>query len=209
MKYVVAGFGHFGRLALGRLRAAFSDAEIVVVEKNIDRAMHERYERAKLVEGDAVAFLVESSSLGAEDVIIPMVPFHLAASYLLARHQDLRRVALPHGIEEFAPNPYRLDDSTICFSMADFLCPDACPEAEVCTVTGERREKPLYLMLAESRAPGFTSVALRSLQILPGIGGYFMADLRKLSKKIEHGKYIVATSCRCHGIMTGIERRPL
>ena len=205
MKYVVAGFGRFGRLALTRLTAAFPDAEIVAVEHNVDPATIKRCGRAEVVEADAVAFLVGSPSLEGEDMIIPMVPFHLAASYLVAGHPDIQRVSLPPQIEALVPNPYRVDDFNVCCSMADFLCPDDCPETEVCAVTGERRDEPLFRSLAEIPVPGFAIVVLRSLQILPGIGGYLMADLWRLAERIERGQYIVATSCRCHGIMTAME----
>jgi hypothetical protein len=206
MKYIIAGFGRFGGLALTRLAAAFPNADIVVVEKTVDPTALESSGRAEAMEGDAVEFLIKSPSLGAEDIVIPMVPFHLAAEYLLARHPDLRRVPLPHRIEALVPNPYRVDDFNLCCSLADSLCPDDCPEAEICAVTGEYREKTLFRLFAETEAPGFTTVVLRSLQILPGIGGYAMADLRGLAERIERGKYIVATSCRCHGVMTAIER---
>jgi hypothetical protein len=73
-------------------------------------------------------------------------------------------------------------------------------------VTGERRDQPLYRTIAETRLPGFTTVVQRSYQILPGMGGYPMGDLWTLAERLQRGQYIVATSCKCHGILTALER---
>lgn len=207
MKYVIAGLGRFGRLALDRLSAAFTDAHIIAVEKKTDVSLETASGRVTLISGDAVSFLVEASDLTGEDRIIPTVPFHLAASYLLARYPTIREVDLPSELAARLPNSFSLNRSNLCCSRADFLCPDDCPEGDVCTVTGEPREDPLYGELARIVIPGFTVPVLRSEQVLPGIGGYSLSDLWNLGERIHTGRHVIATACKCHGIMTGIEKR--
>jgi hypothetical protein len=86
------------------------------------------------------------------------------------------------------------------------MCPDDCPEGDFCMVTGEPRDEPLFRTLAKIAIPGFGIIVQRSFQVLPGIGGYPFADLRSLGQKIKQGPYVLATSCKCHGILTGLRR---
>jgi hypothetical protein len=104
------------------------------------------------------------------------------------------------------PNPFALDGSNLCCSRADFFCPDDCPEGDLCTVTGEPREEPLYRMLEELEVPGVTVLVLRSRQIMPGIGGYLLGELMDLTERIPQGRSLIATSCKCHGVITSIEK---
>jgi hypothetical protein len=137
-------------------------------------------------------------------VIVPMVPFHFLAAYILKKDHQCSAIPVPPDLASNLPNPFALDDANLCCSRADFLCPDDCPEGDSCTVTGEPRE-PLYALIEQIRSPGFTVLVQRSFQILPGVGGYTLGDLRRLQRRIERGKYLVATSCKCHGIVTALE----
>ena len=206
MKHVIAGFGKFGRLALKRLTEAMPAAQIIVIEPEKDFHGIEDHSRINAIRGDAVSVLLNSPELEAGDVIIPMVPFHLAAAFLLAALPGAREINLPDGLPSIVPNPWRLNDSNLCCSRSNFLCPDDCPEGDVCMVTGEPRDEPLYSFIGSLDVPGFTVLVQRSFQILPGIGGYPLGNLWKLRGLIDSGRYLIATSCKCHGIMTGIQR---
>jgi hypothetical protein len=206
MKYVIAGFGKFGRLALERLIDTAPANGIIVVEHKKDLHGIDDPRRVHTVRGDIVSVLLNSPALEADDMIIPMVPFHLAAAFLLATLPDAREISLPQELAGMVPNPWSLNDSNLCCSRSDFICPDDCPEGDVCAVTGEPRDEPLYQFIRLLEIPGFAVLVQRSFQILPGIGGYSLGDLWKLRGLIDSGKYIVATSCKCHGIMTGIRR---
>jgi len=204
MRYIVLGYGRFGRLAVERLHAAFPSISITVVEWDRAQITGRWPAGVTVFQEDATAFLLRSQLVTPEAVIIPMVPFHLAAFYIKAREPECRDTPLPHNLMELAPNSLRLDEATLCCSKADFLCPDDCPEGDTCTVTGLQRT-PLYCDLEALRIPGFTVLIQRSGQILPGIGGYRFKDLQNMALKIRSGKYAVATSCKCHAIMTGLE----
>ena len=203
MTYVIAGFGKFGKIALERLITSFDRPRIIVVESQ-SHALSTKVPDHVLVKcGDVVSFLKESSELRPEDIIVPMVPFHLLAAYAMATHPSCREVPLPEGLEQMVPNPVRLNPSTLCCSRADFMCPDDCPEGELCTVTGEPRV-PLYSDMERMKVPGYTVLMQRSFQILPGIGGYPVNRFADLASRVIDGRYLVATSCKCHAILTAL-----
>ena len=206
MKYVIVGFGKFGRLALSRLIEDASADRIIVVEHEKDLYEIDDPPRVQAVRGEAVSVLMNSPTLEADDMIIPMVPFHLAAAFLLATLPDVREIRLPQELAGIVPNPWRLNDFNLCCSRSDFICPDDCPEGDVCAVTGEPRDEPLYQFIRSLEIPGFTVLVQRSFQILPGIGGYPLRDLWTFRRMIDSGQYLIATSCKCHGILTGIRR---
>ena len=128
MRYIVAGFGKFGRLAVSRLKASEPRATIIVLDPVEDFSQLEGMEGVLALQENAVSFLTRAYEPAPDDVIIPMVPFHLAASFLLESSSGLLEIQLPPTVESMVPNPYRIKDSTLCASLADFLCPDDCPD---------------------------------------------------------------------------------
>ena len=93
-------------------------------------------------------------------------------------------------------------------SMADFLCPDDCPEpADRCTVTGLARGKPMFERLAGLDVPGWHTGVLRSRQLAPGVGGLMTSEMKSLRRQMagKKGRWILATACRCHGVVQGFE----
>jgi hypothetical protein len=201
MRYVIAGFGNFGRKALERL-LEYRHADCIAIVERDPRKKTNIPAEVEWIPGDAIHAIV-SSRWEPEDVVIPMVPFNLAAKYLLSRHIGMSETELPPNLEYKLPNPVRIDDSNVICSKANFLCPDDCPEGDLCTVTGLRRT-PLHEELRLISIPDFTVLVLTSRQILPGIGGYSVANLNDISDGIMRGKYILATSCKCHAILTGL-----
>ncbi|MFC1836465.1 NAD-binding protein [Thermodesulfobacteriota bacterium] len=204
MRYIITGYGKFGRIAAERLSASFPDKGIIVIEPRADQIDQAPSSNLTMVKGDAVSYLTESGHVHSDDMVIPMVPFHLNASYLMAKHPDSDQIPFPEQLSTLVPNPYGMDESNLCCSRADFLCPDDCPEGETCTVTGELREEPLYGMLGRLEVTGFEVLVQRSYQVLPGVGGYPFGDLLELEKRPVSGKYIVATACKCHGVITAL-----
>lgn len=205
MKYVIAGYGRFGRLALSRLKEAFPKTQALIIENDRNKLAGQFPSGTTAIQSDAVAFLLDSDLPEPDDFILPMVPFHLVAAYVTARVPNTSETELPNQIAHAAPNSIRINFSNLLASRADFLCPDDCPEGETCTVTG-RINEPLYSSLASITLPGFSVLVQRSYQILPGVGGYPVRDLTKLLSRITTGRYLVATSCKCHAVITAIQR---
>lgn len=203
MKYVIAGFGQFGRLALDRLLKRDKDVSVVIVEQDQGKLRNDFPITISTVVRDARDFLRDDPSLSEDDVVVPMVPFHLAAQYALQVTPGASLSILPDRLLESLPNPVRIDDANVCCTRAAFMCPDDCPEGDLCTVTGEPRS-PLWEYLEGFQSPEFSMAVVRSFQILPGVGGYAMQDLRHLSRGLKPGLNIVVTSCKCHGFVTAI-----
>lgn len=203
MTFVIVGFGKFGLLAMERITAEYPQADLVVVEQ--DRArVRDIPERIRTLIGDASDIIAGSShGFAPSDVIVPMVPFNLAAEYLLRVHPRAAKIPLPEGVDARFPNSYLLDDCNLACSWADFICPDDCPESDLCTATGEPRVA-LYESLERISVSNCRILVQRSSQILPGVGGYTLESLARLASKVESGPYIIATSCKCHAILTGI-----
>ncbi|MGO9569183.1 MAG: hypothetical protein ACLP5H_16740 [Desulfomonilaceae bacterium] len=201
--FVIAGLGKFGHLALERLQNAYPHSRIIVLEQDAEKSARKFSPPVRVIEGDAVSLLLDSQLLHAEDFIIPMVPFNVAAMYVLARHTNAHEIAIPEEICGLLPNPLLINESNIVCSHADFVCPDDCPEGAFCTVTGKPRE-PLYDALRRLEVPGYNILVQKSLQILPGVGGYPLGDLHGLAQNVDKGRYLIATSCKCHGILTAI-----
>ena len=201
--YVVAGYGKFGRIAVERVRHEFPDAAIWIVEQDHTTMTRQLPPGIVAVVADAVQFFARAPDLGVEAIVIPTVPFHLAARFLFARIPEAGQVPIPVQLSTLTPNACIPDASNLCCSRADFLCPDDCPEGDLCTVTGELRD-PLYLELEGLRVPCFNTVVLRSFQVLPGVGGYLYRDLCDVPNRVRPGLNLIATSCRCHGIITAL-----
>ena len=82
-----------------------------------------------------------------------------------------------------------------------------CPEpAEICTFTGRPRGGTLFRDLAARTWPGFVMLVLRSRQLAPGLGGYRGRELLGLEDLAREsaGPLLVATACRCHGVLHGL-----
>jgi hypothetical protein len=205
MKYIIAGYGRFGRLALARLKEAFPKAQALIIENDRDKLAGEFPSGTTVIQSDVVAFLLSSDLPKPGDFILPMVPFHLAAAYITARLPHTGETELPDELAHVTPNPIRINFSNLLASRADFLCPDDCAEGETCTVTG-RINEPLYSILAAITAPGFSVLVQRSYQILPGVGGYPVRDLMKLLGRVTTGRHLVITSCKCHAVITAVKR---
>jgi hypothetical protein len=203
--FAIAGLGKFGRLALERLQHSFPHSRIIVLEQDGEKSACKFSPQVSIIEGDAVSLLLDAPLFSAEDLIIPMVPFNLAASYVLAKHANTREIAIPEEMLHLLPNPMVVNESNIVCSRADFVCPDDCPEGELCTVTGKPRE-PLYDALRRLELPGYNILVQKSSQILPGVGGYRLGDLHRLAHLVDKGRFIIATSCKCHGNLTAITR---
>lgn len=204
MEYIVLGYGKFGQLAVSRLVEAFPGARMAVVDVDPIRFHNPLPDGVIAFQADATEFLVRSTLFAPQALVLPMVPFHLAASYLKASVPGCREIPVPECLATMVPNPFSLDSANLGCSKADFLCPDCCSEGDLCTVTGLPRE-PLYHSLEALEIQPFTVVVQRSSQILPGVGGYPMGELRALAGRMRPGLYLVATSCKCHAILTALD----
>lgn len=215
-RYLILGAGKFGRLALERLGAQDAAAAFVVVDRSaraLSQARSLTKAPAQWVEAEAGAFLAAQLGEGkAWDWIIPAVPEHVVFSWLrqgplAGRGWELLEV--PLDLLDLTPPAIRGREGGLYLSRTLRLCPDDCPEPQVCPVTGEAREVALSEELAALLAPGFKILVIPSRQLAPGVGGFPPGRLLALAQDLAGlgGKVLIATACRCHGVVHGLELR--
>jgi len=211
-KIWIIGIGRFGWMAFQGLSRGKKARHFVLVDPSEENLLRCAAPNCSLEKGDGVTFLECNLNPGrGPGWIIPALPIHLAAEWLLARLGSERfcRVIPPPEIKFLLPNPKLGPEGNLYVSHADFMCPDDCAEPrDLCTVTGKRREQNMFEILRGLRFPPFQTLVLRSHQLGPGIGGYRPQHLFHLLEKVERSKgpYLVSTACRCHGVVTALER---
>lgn len=208
----IVGCGSFGLLAFQRLSARKPGRVFLLIDPDQERLNLVPLPDGCKKQADGVAFLKDELSPEMDlDWIVPALPVHLAAEWCLARPeaQPLSRVLMPKTLDPLVPNPMPGSTGDLYVSHADFICPDDCPEpATHCTVTQQPRHQDLFLYLSHIQVPGFASLVLTSHQLAPGVGGYRPKELFQLLSLVEQSqeKVLISTACRCHGVMTALEK---
>jgi hypothetical protein len=213
--YVILGAGKFGRLALRRLSAQDRSGRFLLIDRRpqaLAAARTSGVEGAKMLEGDVISYLTAHLAPGFPwDWLIPMVPVHVAYAWLLEGPlaQEWEPVPVPGGLGNLAPQSITGAHGELYLSQARHLCPDDCDEPPICPVTGRERQQPLFRKLAGSTCPGWSMLVVASRQLAPGVGGYSPQELVKLAETAAGapGPLLVATACRCHGVVHGLRRK--
>ncbi len=201
----IIGSGVFGCLAAGRLKEKFGVTLVDPDRAALDRAAVPGINR---VCRDGIKFLAEQLETAPDQTwIVPCLPKHLAWEFCRqqAGHDRLILQEPPQQLERLLPNPVRGEKGHLYTSHADFLCPDNCCEpAGHCTVTQKERKENMFSLIDSVSISGCTPLVIQSRQLAPGVGGYLRADLLELCTKVCscHGRILVATACRCHGVVT-------
>jgi hypothetical protein len=207
--YLIVGCGHFGSRAVERLLQKDPHANIAVIDRDPKSLDPISQLPVKTVVGDGKTDLHRFFSGDKRpDYIIPAVPYHLAFEYLLSQLKPLgaNRVKLPslQGL----PNPMMGKTGDLYTSLADFLCPEDCPEPpQFCTLTGKKRPKSLFNILENLKGP-FVSKVVRSQQLGLGVGGFQPKAIMDLINQIKEGSshplFLISTACRCHGVTSAL-----
>jgi hypothetical protein len=206
----VLGAGRFGRLAVQRLGERHPGARITAVDAREEQLIHLREDFGVAIQvEDAISFLA-GETIPDEVWIIPAVPVHVAFRWLLvelSKAGSADPLVVPDAVDSVVPNPYRVVTGSVYTSFATFLCPDFCNEPdEICTYTQKPRPGNLFERLSQMAVPGFETLVIRSWQLAPGVGGYPANHLKNSLQDISRspGSYLVATSCRCHGVIDAL-----
>ena len=205
----ILGAGHFGSLAAKRLLRRKRKCSLLVVDHRQNALDGLRERPLKIIKQDAINFLSSHSGKGNE-WIIPAVPQHVAFSWLcqqLSKEGKVTPLAAPKVLDEQIPNPMRGKGGVLYTSFATFRCPDDCDEPEgVCRVTRKDREANLYELIQRIELPDYKTLVVRSYQLTPGVGGYQLSTLWRLLQEVKSldKKILVATACRCHGVINAL-----
>jgi hypothetical protein len=213
--FLILGAGKFGLLALKRLSVQNPEARFVVVDRraaSLAQAQALGVKGADLVKAEAIHYL--AAHLGPESPwqwLIPMAPVHVAYAWLLEgplAGGGWGPAKVPGDLENLAALAIRGAGGELYLSLARHVCPDDCAEPEVCPVTGEERDQPLFRRLAEASRPERPIFVVASQQLAPGVGGYSPQKLVELADAVAQarGPLLVATACRCHGVVHGLQR---
>ncbi|EFK96723.1 hypothetical protein LDC_1248 [sediment metagenome] len=209
---IIIGAGHFGQRAAALLNST-PHTSLWIVDRDVTKLKTMGNIGAKRIAEDGVHFLAKHfSHLAPSTFIIPAVPVHLAFEWLrtyINKRGAVEQLPIPKGLALRLPHTSEGSEGSLLASYADFRCPEDCPEpANRCTVTGKKRGTPLYRLLADVQPRGFRVHVIRSRQLAPGVGGYPVKDLQELLGKVSEGrkgKWLVATACKCHGIVSALQ----
>ncbi len=207
----IVGAGHFGYMAVQRLTRRFPEASFLVVDQRRDKLNRIGEDFKVAVSSEDTLSFFHNTWVDERTWIIPAVPIHFAFQWLL---HELNKTGsaeaqpVPAAVARQVPNPYRAPSGSLCGSFATFICPDTCNEPdEICTHTKGPRPGNLFEELAKISVPYFDVLVIRSWQLAPGVGGYPRASLKEVRDRIagrREGRYLIATSCRCHGVIDGL-----
>ena len=207
----ILGAGHFGNRA-ARLTCQQKRRPIFVIDIDEDRLAQLEDLPVSKIRDDGIHFLVGNyQALKRNNTVVPAIPIHLLYEWLKGHFKGrikFTKIAVPGEIIPFLPNAWPGSEGSLLVSYADFHCPDDCPEPEYCTVTGEKREMPLYRLIGQLKVPQYRIHVVRSHQLAPGLGGYKVADLINAAEVVEKNKearWLFGTACKCHGILTAAE----
>jgi len=209
MKHIwIIGGGQFGLKAAQELSRDNPGINITVVDKDSKVCRQMDKLSFKTVCMDGIEYLDENlKDPDYPDWIVPAIPVHVVYEWVrikLSVKYHLKAGDVPDDIAKILPNPFRGDNGELYISNADFICPDNCPEPEeICTYTGEQRPGIMHNVLESIQYNDFRSVAVRSRQLSPGIGGYPPKALFKALFEITTSTtpVLLSTACRCHGVM--------
>lgn len=204
----IIGGGKFGLKAANALGNANPSDRITLVEQEKTVCRQIRKLGYQTVCMDGIQYLGRYLiSAHYPDWIIPAIPVHVAYEWIrtkLSAGSEPLRIPVPAGLTGKLPNPIKGQAGQFYISIADFKCPDNCPEpADICTHTGKPRPMILHEFLKSIRHRDFKSIVLRSHQLAPGVGGYKPEELFKALKEVETAQapVLLSTACSCHGVM--------
>jgi hypothetical protein len=160
---------------------------------------------------DGITFLftglVDSSQSEWPEWIVPAIPVHVAWLWIKERLEadfDVLPVDLPEAVLEFLPHGMKGKAGAVYASLADFICPEECPEpVDRCTITQKPRPYNLYDRIRGITHPGITPIVIQSFRLAPGVGGYSPGALFESLSLIHNTRNVVmlSTACRCHGVL--------
>ena len=201
----IIGAGRAGKRALEVLtELGFSRIRVIDPDP---RALEPLRSLAEPVAADGVEWLSRGNgNVLRGEWLVPTLPVHLVFQWLLAvLGRRARQVEVPARAVADLPGLMETRDKGYTASLAQGLCPSDCDERKGCAWT---RAQPYTLPQALSlRSRKWPLELVRSRALAPGLGGYPRSVLERLKNNLEsrQGRVMVATACRCHGVIHALE----
>lgn len=139
-----------------------------------------------------------------DDIVVPCIPVHAAFNWVLS-HLGFC-IPVPVKLMEDLPGSVSGKDGCIYSSLSDFTCPANCTEpGDLCPVTNRKRSAPLFEIMSSLSVPSYTTLVVRSVQLLPGTGAFTSGALFELLDLVrkKRGRFLIATASKCHGVIHG------
>jgi len=209
-RFWIIGAGRFGQIAISRITRRFPKAVLTVVDSRPENDTVASAASITTVCADGISWLAQHLVKDAPvDMVIPAIPIHVAfewlSIHLIKRGFKLKKIPIHDQWLAKLPHAMAGECGKAFVSHADFLCPDNCPEPkDRCTHTGKSRPVDMFRLLAELEFDDILPIVLRSHQLLPGVGGIYPADLWQaldVANNNRHRPLMIATACRCHGVV--------
>jgi len=164
--------------------------------------------------GDALEFFERFIEIRIPFIVVTAITRHFAGVFaekiLSEGHEvryDLTRVRdrFDEVSEEIDYGVFEQDGiATASYMPFGMVCPEDCYPGKVCTVTGKRRGRPMYEILADVMKDLDLAIVLASYQLGRGGGGVLGEDLVRMREQLrgfDEGVCGVATACLCHGVL--------
>ena len=166
------------------------------------------------VEGEGEYFIPSDISLLADMVlelkpeyVFPTAPIHVAAEAVRIKF-DFQ--PWPEVVDCIAAGlPFRVIVSSgrgglVVSYNRDHDCLEKCSAPDVCPVTKIRKPCPMHELV---RFAWPDAVVMVSQQLEPGLGAVSGRDFAELIERAEKSdRIVVATACRCHGVITALKK---
>jgi hypothetical protein len=204
----IIGGGKFGLRAAKTLSKKYPLNNLTIVDK--EKTVCRQLDRLgfEAVCRDGIQYLEHNlASAPYPDWIVPAIPLHVAFEWItakLSKTHKVEKITVPQDLVTELPHPIKAETGQLYISIADFKCPENCPEPdEICTHTGKPRIMVLHEFLKSIQRKDLKTVVIRSHQLAPGVGGYTPRALFAALNEIEaaHGPILLSTACSCHGVM--------
>ena len=208
----IIGGGKFGLRAAEVLDKKHSSANLTIVDK--EETVCRQLDRLgfEAVCMDGIQYLqLNLTGVTNPDWIVPAIPLHVAYEWIkskLSKTHKVQKITVPQDLVTTLPHPINAETGRLFISIADFECPENCPEPDdLCTYTGEPRLMVLHEFLKSIQRKDLKTVVIQSHQLAPGVGGYrprvLFAALNEI--KAAQGPFVLSTACSCHGVIDAFQ----
>ncbi len=205
---VVFGGGKFGLRAVKWL--IDNKRDFVVIDPNEDCLVQREYHlkefdgKGGFLRGD-IKELIEIVLEKKPELVFPTAPIHLAAALVKEFHKMKEWNEKINCILSGLPPKIIVSvgrGSVVVSYNRDATCLENCNAPDICPVTKIKKPAPMHELVRFAVPDGFV---IKSEYLEPGLGAIKGDLLRKLLESVDD-RIVVATACRCHGVITSLRR---